>query len=220
MKIANRIEHLLLRPESNQDAVRHLCMAAKDMQIAAIGIPPAWARFASIALVDSTVRLDVPVGYPLGTHTASTKGLEARLALEEGAQEVTVVPNLAFYLSGWRERFHQDLDYVAKQARQANPEVVIRALLYLDLVPEAQYGEIVKVVRESGIEFQFLASYEQALASAPMIERISALNAIGVSLGVWGAIRSLDEARSLFGAGVARLATPYGLDLVQEAAQG
>ncbi len=95
MDISYWLEQTFLHPDSMEEEVRLACIGAKTQRLAALGLPPVWARFAAIALAGSSVRLDIFVGYPLGTHTPSVKGLEARLALEEGATEISFVPNLA-----------------------------------------------------------------------------------------------------------------------------
>lgn len=218
MEIADRLEQTLLRPDSIENDIRLLAMAARQHHLAAIAVPPTWARFAVTALAGSAVRVDVPVGYPLGTHTASVKGLEARLALEEGAAEVTIVPNLAAYKTGYREIFRQDLAYVIKQCRLANPDGLVKVLIYVDLLSQAEQREVVRIVQGSGGHFLLVGTYAPQPITVTMVRRLAEFVEAGRQVGVWGEVRSLAQAGPLLEQGIVRLATPWGLDLVREAA--
>lgn len=218
MELGRRIEQTLLRPDSTENDVRLICMAAKDHGFAAVTVPPVWARFAVTAVAASPVGVCVPVGYPMGTHTASAKGLEARLALEEGAVEVTVVPNLAAFKTGYREIFRQDVAYVIKQCRLVNPGALVKVLLYADLLDQAEQREVARVVQQNGARFLMLAAYHRQPVAPTMVRWLRERLPEGVEIGVMGALRSLGEVLPLLDAGAGRLATPHGVELVEEAA--
>ena len=217
MDIADRVEHALLYPASTADQVRQAVMAASKHHLAAVTVPPVWARFAVTAAVPSPVRVCVTVGYPMGTHTASAKGLEARLALEEGAAEVTIVPNLAAFKSGYREAFRQDVAYVVKQCRLAGPDALVKALLYIDLLGPEELNEAVRAIQASGVRFVLFGSYgAQPLPLAAVRLGLDSTEP-GSRAGVMGEIRTWEEAQPLLDLGLARLVTPWGVDLVLEA---
>jgi len=216
MDIAARIEHTLLRPDSTENDVRLAVMAASKHHLAAATVPPTWARFAVTAAAGSPVRIGVPVGYPLGTHTASAKGLEARLALEEGVVEVTLVPNLAAFKSGHREVFRQDMAHMIKQCRLVNADALVKVLLYTDLLSPDELREVVRSVQGSGGRFIFLGTFAPQPITPAMVRQLVAAAEPGSPVGVMAEMRSWDEARPLLELGLARLATPWGVELVQE----
>lgn len=217
MDVTNRIEHALLRPDATQDQVRLAVMAASQRHLAAVTVPPVWARFAVTAAASSPVPVCVTVGYPLGTHTASAKGLEARLALEEGAPEVILVPNLGAFKSGHREVFRQDVDYVSKHCRQVNPAATVKVLLYADLLTLEELREAVRIVRESGRHFILFGTYAPQVPSPTLVRQWAASAAPGSSAGLLAEVRTWEEARLLLATGLERLVTPRGIEVVQEA---
>ncbi|MBN1483261.1 MAG: hypothetical protein JXA37_00940 [Chloroflexia bacterium] len=217
MDLNERIEQILLAPDSSEDQVRRLCLAAKEHGFAAVAVPPAWARQAGLSLASSPVRLDVPIGYPLGTHTSSVKGLEARLAIEEGAAEVTIVPNLADYRSGRHEHFQQDLNYAIRQARQANPNVRSKVLVYLDLLDEAGLKQVLSLVQRSEIAAVVLSAYQEPTPFAPILERIRGWVRSEIQIETMAKLNSLEEATALLSLGSDRLVTPDGVQLAQAA---
>ncbi len=214
MELAHLIEATLLRPDHIENDVRLLCMAARDHDFVAVCVPPVWARFAVTALAGSRVQVCATVGYPLGTHTASVKALEARLALEEGAAEVLVVPNLSAYKSGYRLNFRNELTYVVKQARMVRPEVLVKVLLYADLLSLAEQREVVRLVQESGGKFLLVSRDDGRPAGASEVRRVREFAATGVEIGVLGPYRSAAEVQPLVEVGIGRLATPWGVEVV------
>jgi deoxyribose-phosphate aldolase len=164
--------------------------------------------------------VSVSVGYPLGTHTASAKGLEARLALEEGATEVTLVPNLAAFKSGRREVFRQDVAYVAKHCRQVNPDALLKVLLYADLLTLEELREAVRIIRDSRGQLILFGTYASQLPSPTLVRQWVTSAAMGAPVGVMAEVRSWEEARPLLDTGLNRLATPWGIEVVQEALEG
>ncbi|MGC8875102.1 MAG: hypothetical protein ACP5SI_11740 [Chloroflexia bacterium] len=215
--VSDRLEQTLLRPDTMEEEVRLACIGAQTHRLVALGLPPVWARFAATALAGSAVRLDIVVGYPLGTHTPSVKGLEARLALEEGASEITFVPNLAAYKTGYRETFAQDVAYTLKQCRLVNPDALVKVLLYLDLLSQDEQREVVRLVQENGGRFLMLASFGNAPITAGTVRRIQALITDRTKLGIFAPIRSWQEAAPLLELGIERLATPHAQEIAKEA---
>jgi deoxyribose-phosphate aldolase len=218
MGIADYIEHTLLRPDTSEDQVRLAVMAASRPLLAAVVVPPVWARFAVTAAAVSSLRVCVAVGFPLGTHTASAKGLEARLALEEGAAEVLFVPNLTAFRSGHGETFRHDVAYVVKQCRQVNPDALVKVLLYADLLRPDELREVVRVVQGNGGQFVGLGSYAPQPITPATVRQLLGSVAPGSPVGVLSEVRTSEEARPLLALGIARLATPWGVELVKEAA--
>lgn len=219
MDIADRIEHTLLRPDCTEDQVRLAVMAAGRSHLAAVVVPPVWARFTVTAAATSSLRVCVSVGYPLGTHTASAKGLEARLALEEGAAEVLFVPNLAAFKSGHSELFRQDVAYVVKQCRQVNPDALVKVLLYADLLPADELRQAVRIVQDNGGRFIVLGTCTPQPITPALVQQLLGFVAPESPVGVMSEVRSPEEARPLLALGIARLATPWGVELATEAAR-
>lgn len=218
--VAAWIEQTLYRPDSTEDELRRLCMAAKQEGLAAVGVPPVWARFAVTALASSPVAVSVPVGYPLGTHTASVKGLEGRLALEEGASELVVVPNLTAYKTGRHQTFQQEIAYVYRQCTMVNPDACLWALIAVDLLDRAEQEQVVRMVRESKGRAFMLTTHSGAPISPTTVGPFAALLRSGERLGVMGELRTMAEAQPLLELGVTRLATPHGIELARADREG
>lgn len=80
------IDHTVLRPEATKRDVLRLCEEARAHGFTVIFVPPCYVDEAAAAIVGTTIRLGIPIGFPLGGHTTSTKVAEAVDAVSRGAR--------------------------------------------------------------------------------------------------------------------------------------
>ena len=65
-------------------------------------IPAAWVKKTAAALQGTGIRVASFVDFPYGTMTSAGKAYEAARLVEDGAEEVDLMPNVGFLLSGMR----------------------------------------------------------------------------------------------------------------------
>ena len=131
MQLAPFIDHTFLKNTTTTADIDRLCREAAQYGFAAVCVPPYFVQDAKKLLSESGVKLATVVGFPFGYQHFKTKAEEARLALEEGADELDMVMNLAAFRSN-------DLAYVETEAKEIST-----------LTQNA--GKTLKVIIESGI---------------------------------------------------------------------
>ena len=89
------LDHTVLRPEATKADVLRLCQEAKDLGFVVIFVPPCYIDEAVAATAGSTVRVGIPIGFPLGGHTTTAKVAEAMEAVARGAQILDMVINVS-----------------------------------------------------------------------------------------------------------------------------
>jgi deoxyribose-phosphate aldolase len=97
MVIAQFIDHTLLKQDARLAEIENLCREALEYQFAAVCVPPYYVRDAFQILKDQKVKLATVIGFPFGYSHYKAKLAEAMEALEEGAQELDVVMNMAAF---------------------------------------------------------------------------------------------------------------------------
>lgn len=126
--IAKRIEHTLIKPEATEAMIAKLCAEAKQYGFATVAVNPVHVGLAAKLLKDSGVNVCAAIGFPLGANVSAVKALEAKIAVEQGAQEVDMVMNIG----------------ALKEKNYALVESDIR-----EVVNAAGKGVIVKVILEN-----------------------------------------------------------------------
>src|SRR4030095_363541 len=90
-KVANTIDHSLLRPELTLDEVLAGCDLAAAYQVASVCCRPLDVGQCRDALEGSGVAVGTVVGFPHGSSTTAVKVAEAERALDDGAAELDMV---------------------------------------------------------------------------------------------------------------------------------
>ncbi len=104
-EIAKMIDHSLLHPTMNDEALKKGIELAKKYHVASVCIKPYAVKMAADMLMGSDVMVGTVVGFPHGNSKTEVKLFEAEKAMEDGAVEIDMVVNTGKVLSG-------DWDYV------------------------------------------------------------------------------------------------------------
>lgn len=103
--IAKMIDHSLLNPTLDTEALEAGIQIALDYNVASVCIMPYYLARCAERLAGSTVKASTTIGFPHGGHTTAIKVAEAERALADGGQELDTVVNISKVLS-------EDWDYV------------------------------------------------------------------------------------------------------------
>lgn len=142
----------LTDPLLTTDLLRQRIMGAKDANIYGICVLPGWARTAQIMAARSELRVRTLIGYPTGVQTASVKGLETRLAVQDGASELVITPNVGYFLGGQGDETTKEIGYVAKALREAAPDRAraLAVLVDVNSLPAVQLAPFVALLLQAG----------------------------------------------------------------------
>lgn len=148
-ELAKLIDHTCLKPNSTAYDIDRLCDEAIQFEFWAVCVSPYFVKQASLGLMKSDVKVCVVVGFPFGSSQAEEKLNEARLAIQQGADEIDMVMNISAFKSRDYDTVTRETESVADFCR-AN-------------------GKLLKVI----VECCYLTDDEKALA-ARMAERAGA----------------------------------------------
>jgi len=106
--VAPYIDHTLLKPEATKEQINRLCDEAAKHNFYSVCVNSSWVSICARKLQDTEVKVCSVVGFPLGAMQSRSKGLEARCAIEDGAQEIDMVINVGFLKSGDLKKVEED----------------------------------------------------------------------------------------------------------------
>ena len=91
MELNKYIDHTLLKPEATHEDIRRVCEEAKAYDTASVCVNPIYAAFVAKELQGTDIKTCCVVGFPLGATPSAIKAAEAKLCVENGAQEIDMV---------------------------------------------------------------------------------------------------------------------------------
>lgn len=107
------LDHTLLSPECTTNQITALCQEAMNYNFATVCVPPVYVGQASKLLKNSGVSVCTVVGFPFGYQDMTTKIAETKHLMEQGADELDVVVNLAALKSGNWDLVKDEVDRIS-----------------------------------------------------------------------------------------------------------
>ncbi|HEY5159450.1 MAG TPA: deoxyribose-phosphate aldolase [Gaiellaceae bacterium] len=213
-QVAKTIDHSLLRPELETEAVRVGCELARNFNVASACVKPCDVALARRLLAGSEVKVSTVIGFPHGSSTSAVKAFEAERAIAEGAEELDMVLNIGRLRSGAVDEVRSDIQAVVKVAAGQALVKVILENAYLDK------GHKVlgcRLSEEAGADF-VKTSTGFAPSGATLedlrLMRRTVSPAIGVKAA--GGIRTLDALIDALNAGATRIGATATQSILEE----
>jgi deoxyribose-phosphate aldolase len=217
-RIADYIDHTLLKAETTADEIDKLCAEAREHRFAAVCVNPVWVARCAELLRGSGVKVATVIGFPLGANQPEIKAAEASLAVKHGADELDMVAALGHIKSGDWQHVARDMEAVVRAASGRTVKVILESALLspLDVVKASA------LAREMGAGFVKTSTGFHgaggATAEAVALMRLAVGDALGVKAS--GGVRDCETALRMIAAGATRIGTSSGVAMAQCLGQG
>jgi deoxyribose-phosphate aldolase len=180
-------------------------------------IPPAWVEKTAEVLRGTGIRVASFVDFPYGTMTSAGKAYETGQLIENGAEEVDLMPNVGFLLSGMEREYSDDIGGVVKAAGK----VPVKIMLELPLLNAQQKERAVALSVDAGVAYLKNASGGAVGVATP--EQIAFLRRLApphVRVKASGGIKTAQQVRDLVQAGADLVGTSSGAQIMAELQSG
>lgn len=212
-RIADFIDHTLLKSDATRAEVETLCSEAREHRFAAVCVNPVWVPLCRELLSGTDVRVATVIGFPLGANQPETKAAEAALAVRQGAHEVDMVAAVGHIKSGDWRHVAADIGSVVGAASGALVKVILESALLTPL-------EVVKasaLAKEAGAHYVKTSTGFNpaggATSEAVALMRLSVGDALGVKAS--GGVRDCETALKMIAAGATRIGTSSGVAMAK-----
>jgi deoxyribose-phosphate aldolase len=176
-------------------------------------IPPAWVKQTADTLRRTGIKTASFVDFPYGTMTSAGKAYETGQLVASGAEEVDLMPNIGFLLSGMEREYADDIRGVVKAAGT----VPVKIMLELPLLNAQQKERAVKISVDAGVSYLKNASGGAVGIATP--EQIAFLRRLApphVHVKASGGIKTAQQVRDLVQAGADVVGTSAGVQIIAE----
>ncbi|MDH4082007.1 MAG: deoxyribose-phosphate aldolase [Nitrospira sp.] len=207
------IDHTILRPDATNADVLRLCREARDRGFTVIFVPPCYVDEAVEAVAGSAIRVGIPIGFPLGGHTTTTKVAEAVEAVARGAHVLDMVLNVSRLKSGAHDSVRADIAEVV----QATPGVEHKVILETCYLTEEEKRTACHLVVEAGADYvKTSTGFGPAGATVEDVRLLKETVAGRVKVKASGGIRDWKTTLAMLEAGADRIGTSASLNIFDE----
>ena len=212
MSVAAHIDHTLLRPDAAPADIDRLCNEAVTNGFAAVCVPPYYVRRVARRLEDSAVQTATVIGYPTGYQHVSVKVAEIQRAIQDGADELDVVVNIAAIKSGAWNDVERDLDSCTRAVHLHGR--VIKLIVEATLLTEAELETICRLAAASGVNYVKTSTGYEGGADLKTVQMLRSCLPASIKIKASGGIRTPEAASALLAAGADRLGSSAGVSLL------
>ena len=148
-RLAQLIDHTIVRPDATIDEVSRACEDAKKYGFACVVVSSCHVQRARELLSGTLIKVCAVVGFPHGACTTTVKIVEAMEAMKNGASELDIVINLGMVKSGKYEFVEIDL----KNVIAMTPGKVHKVIIETGSLTQEEISNVCKISVKAGAEF-------------------------------------------------------------------
>lgn len=214
--LAKYLEHTVLKPDTVLADVRTACATAMEYQLASVFVPPLYMRDARRLLgEDARIRLGTVVGYPMGYSAIAAKSEEIKRAIDEGADHIDAVINIAAVKNAAWNHVEHDIDSLARSVQMRGK--VIRLVLECGLLTEDETRQLCAFAEQYRIKWLSTGTgFHGYPATVDMVKRLRALAPAEMQIKAAGGIRTAADVRNLIEAGAMLIGTSSSTDIMRQ----
>ncbi|HEV8544252.1 MAG TPA: deoxyribose-phosphate aldolase [Verrucomicrobiae bacterium] len=147
--IARRVERHFDKPFPTTAGIEELCQEAREHQYRAVVVPSSSVATAVALLEESGVKVSCIIGFPFGSNDPDVKRYETDVAIDNGTNEIELIPSLARLREGDYPSVLREIRDVVEAADERIVKVAIEASLWDD----AELKDVVQIILDSGARF-------------------------------------------------------------------
>ena len=211
-EMAAMIDHTLLKPEATDEQIIKVCREARENKFASVCINPSYVKLASEQLKGSGVKVCTVIGFPLGANDTRVKAYEAKIAIEDGANEVDMVINVGKLKAKDYEYVKNDIKAVVNEARgKALAKVIIETCLLTD----EEKVKVCKLAMEAGADFvKTSTGFNKGGATVEDVKLMYETVAPKLKVKASGGIRTTEDAIKMIEAGASRIGASASISIM------
>ena len=214
-EIAKMIDHSLLQPFLTAAELESGIQLALQYDVASVCIVPCYLRRCAELLKGSTVKASTTIGFPHGGHATATKVAEAKLALDDGGEELDMVVNIGKVIGGDWSYVRDDIGAVIEVTHARGQKVkVIFENCYLKDDQKIRLCEIASELQADWVKTS--TGYGTGGATVEDLVLMRKHAAPGVQVKAAGGFRDLDALLRAREAGATRVGASRTSDMLDE----
>ena len=212
MHINTYIDHTLLKPTASKNEIIQLCEEAINYNFFSVCVNSCYVSLAKQQLQNTKVKVCSVIGFPLGAMSTEAKVNEAKIALDDGADEIDMVMNLGYLKSQDFENVYKDVEAV----KRIMPNNILKVILETCYLEEDELIKASELAIKGGADFiKTSTGFGTRGASLEDIKLMKSVAKDSTKIKASGGIKEAKTAIDYINSGVQRLGTSSGIAILK-----
>lgn len=212
MELNKYIDHTNLKAFATKEDIKKLCEEAMENHFETVCVNPYYVSYAKELLKDSNVLVCTVIGFPLGQNNKAVKEYESIVAIEDGADEIDMVINIAALKD-------KDYEYVKKEIediRNAVDGKTLKVIIETCYLTEDEIIKMTEICNETYVNFiKTSTGFGTSGAKLEDIELMNKYKSEVLEIKASGGIKTKEQAEKMIKAGATRLGTSSGVEITK-----
>jgi deoxyribose-phosphate aldolase len=227
VEIAKLIDHAVLHPIAGMEEIKHHAAIVRKHNVASICVKPYAVSFTRDLLKGSDVLTGTVIGFPHGNSAIPVKAYETQKTIDEGAEEIDMVINIAKALEHDWNYISEEVSAIRKVTKAH--EILLKVIFETDyLTGEEEKIRLCHICNEVGVDyvktstgFGYVSRPEGGLhyigATIKDVKLMRAHSNPEIGVKASGGIRSLKDLLGMVDAGANRIGTSATEEILKQA---
>ena len=212
MEFKKYIDHTNLKAFATKKDIEKLCDEAIKYNFASVCVNPYYVSLANELLIRSDVKVCTVIGFPLGQNTKEVKVYESKTAIDNGADEIDMVINIA----ALKDKYYDYVKDEIKALREVSKDKVLKVIIETCYLTEAEIVVMTNICNELGVDFiKTSTGFGSDGAKLEDIKLINKHKNDKLQIKASGGIKTRDEAIEFINNGVTRIGTSNGIKIME-----
>ncbi|MGL4911773.1 MAG: deoxyribose-phosphate aldolase [Romboutsia sp.] len=211
-KIANMIDHTILKATATKEEVVKICDEAKEYGFFSVCVNPTQIELVKNELQGSDVKVCTVIGFPLGANTPEVKAFETKDAIAKGADEVDMVINIGALKDKNYDLVQRDIKAVVDAA---NKEALVKVIIETCYLTDEEKKIACELAVKAGTDYVKTSTGFGTGGSTPADINLMSTT-VGQNIGVKasGGVRCEKDAVAVIDAGATRIGASASIAIV------
>ena len=216
-EILKHVDHTLLKPIATWEDIQKICDESIEYNTASICIPSCYISRINEKYGDK-VNICTVVGFPLGYSTTEAKVLEAKQAIENGANEIDMVINISDVKNGDYDKVTAEI----KALKEAVGDKILKVIIETCYLTEEEKIAMCKSVTDAGADYiKTSTGFGTCGATIEDIKLFKQHIGPNVKIKAAGGVKTVEDLEMFITEGCERIGTSSAINLIKgKEAQG
>lgn len=213
-ELLSNVDHTLLKAYATYDEIKSLCEDAIKYHTASVCIPPNYIK---------RVHADFPklnictvIGFPLGYSVKEAKVVEAKKAVEDGANEVDMVINITDVKNGLYDDVFKEIVDIKNVVKEKDYNKILKVIIETCYLTEDEKIKLCTIVTRAGADYiKTSTGFGTGGATHEDIKLFKEHVGNGVKIKAAGGMSDLSDMRKYLEEGADRLGTSKAVSIIK-----